>query len=841
MELQQAIKYVMDGDAVLFLGAGFSYGGVNISGSEMKVGKDLSYAVCDDLGIERSDNLTISSSRYIEDENCKKGLEKFIDFLCSELTCIVTTPDQDVICALPWMRIYTTNYDNIVELSSEKQGISRESITITNARYSAARNLEQAVVHINGYIKKLNKDSFYDEFKITDDNYNRDGLLQSTWSNLFEADLRKAKTVIFIGYSLKYDQELVRCIANLNIKEKCIFIDCEKLCGDDEFKIKRYGVLYKFGTTGLAQEIAKVAKDYKPQLKPIELLGFEKREIISYCSDEHYSSKDVIDLLVKGELDIKYITQEGYCIHRKETIEEVLKQLESKQVVILQSKLGNGKSVFLECLANELLKNNYNVYFLKDIDNYIDDLQLIQSVEDQCNVIMIDDYGYYIQFIKALGRDFPDNLKLILTCRTAININLYYNLTEKYNYSEEDLYLCDIDKMTDSDVTELVNVLNKNRLWGKFDTMNPSQKKKKIKKDYDANLSKVFYLLLESEVIEKQIRKVVNVLNDKVELRMFVIVQAINSLCRLKFTYSDICKFVNISDNLLRSYEMNQDVREILDSENHRFILSSAIYVQYLVRQSDMKKEMIEMLNKLYEECSKNDIWVRKYVQQRKFLVSRSNIKLVFSTKRKLTKQDEQEIYNYFDSIKNLPTATDNPFFWLQFGITALNLEEYSLAKIYFDNAYANAEKIDDFDAYQIDTHYARLLLCSEMSSNRNNKNQALENFYKAHKLLWENSNSGTKLSYVLRQTGLYTDYYETYKKMLDEDERKRYLETACKMSDKYLRYFKIKDLFKIPTDVAATYLKYRRMFKSTPYQILLKKCDEVYNRKIPSIELKAK
>ncbi len=32
MDLQQAIKYVMDEEAVLFLGAGFSYGGTNVSG-----------------------------------------------------------------------------------------------------------------------------------------------------------------------------------------------------------------------------------------------------------------------------------------------------------------------------------------------------------------------------------------------------------------------------------------------------------------------------------------------------------------------------------------------------------------------------------------------------------------------------------------------------------------------------------------------------------------------------------------------------------------------------------------------------------------------------------------
>ncbi|RHO83100.1 hypothetical protein DW058_07330 [Clostridiaceae bacterium AF42-6] len=190
--------------------------------------------------------------------------------------------------------------------------------------------------------------------------------------------------------------------------------------------------------------------------------------------------------------------------------------------------------------------------------------------------------------------------------------------------------------MTESDVTELLNVLNKNRLWGKFDTKNPSQKKKMIKDEYGANLSKIFYLLLKSEAIEKQIQKVVGVLNEKIELRKFVIIQAINSLCRLKFTYADLCKFVNISDSLLRSYAMNQDVREILDSENHRFVLSSAIYVQYLVRQSNMKKEMIEMLSKLYEECSKNDLWIKKYIQQRKFLVSRSNLVSCMKSVRKM-------------------------------------------------------------------------------------------------------------------------------------------------------------------------------------------------------------
>ena len=840
MELQKAIKAAMDGEAVLFLGAGFSSGGMNILGENIKVGKDLSYAICDDLGITRSDNLTISASRYIEDEKCKKGLDEFIDFLKKELTCVETTADQNEICSLPWTRIYTTNYDNIEELSSEKMGFAREAITITNARYSSARNLEQAIIHIKGYVKKLNKRTFFDEFKITDDNYNRDGLLQSAWRNLFEADLKKARAIIFIGYSLKYDQELVRFIANLNVKEKCVFIDRPQLTGDDEFKMKRYGTVYKIEANGLAEEIAEIKKCYQPNLKCIQLQGFEKREREDYYSDEHYSAKDVLELLVKGELKITFLNQPGYCVHRNDSIESVYEQLEEKDVVILQSKLGNGKTIFLECLANNLLEN-YNVYFLRNLENYVDDLQLILSNENRCSVIMIDDYGNYVQFVKELGKDFPDHLKLVMTCRTAININLYYDLTEKYGYPEEKIGLCDLDTMSDGDITDLVKVFDMNRLWGKLDTMNPSQKKKKIRKEYGANLSKVFYLLLESKIIEEQLQKVVNVLNEKMALRDFVIVQAINSLCRLQFSYADICRFVNISDSLLQSYAMDEDVREILDNDRQRFVISSAIYTQYLVRQSNMKKEMIEALTRLYEECAENDAWTKKYAQQRKFLVSRSNIKFVFSTQKKLNETEENEIFGYYDSIKNLPTATDNPFFWLQFGITALNLEEYSFTRICFDNAYANAEKMNDFDSYQIDTHYARLLLCSEMSNNHNNKEHALENFYVAHKLLWENSNSGTKLSYVLRQTSLYMEYYQTYQKYMSEEEKNTYLSAAFKMVEKYMSYFKIKDLFKIPMDVATAYRKYRRLFVGTPYQIKLKECDAIYNLKTPQIDLRVR
>mgnify|MGYP001040333594 FL=1 len=513
MILDEAIKFALNGEAILFLGAGFSIGGISKKG-ELKVGAGLSHAICKELGIAESDNLTITSSRYLYDDNCKKSLSEFIVFLQEELECVDTSKEQDIIISLPWKRIYTTNYDNAVEVSSKKQGIERSSITITNARYEQGRNLEQAIIHINGYVNRLNERTFFEEFKITDDNYNRDGLLQSSWKQLFEADLSREKAIVFVGYSLQYDQELVRCIANLNIKNKCLFIDVTGIAEDNEFKIRQYGELYKIGACGLAKEIEVILPTYQPQRKTIELVGFERRDMLSYFCEEKFSSVDVVNLLVKGKLEIKYIGQEGYCIQRKQRIEIISKALEDYKVIILQSKLGNGKSIFLECLASHLVEK-YNVYFVNNIDNYIEDIQIIQSVSGTENILLVDDYGYYIKLIKELGRDFPDNLKLILTCRTAINMNLYYDLVDKYGYNEEDIFIEDMDEMTDKEIKELVKLFNINRLWGEFDTLSTSQKEKKIKRGYNANISQVFYLLMNSEPIRAKIEDVMKVLDQK--------------------------------------------------------------------------------------------------------------------------------------------------------------------------------------------------------------------------------------------------------------------------------------------------------------------------------------
>lgn len=841
MNLEDAIKKALDGKGVLFLGSGFSYGGKNSKGDNLKLGSQLSHAICNQIKIENTDDLTISSERYLQDPLYKKTLVEFIEFLKSEIICHQTSTSQNIISSLPWKRIYTTNYDNSFEVASQKNNIIRSSITITNKRYISGQNLDQAIIHINGSILTVDENNFYDEFKISDSTYNKSGLLDSTWKELFDSDMISAETIFFIGYSLQYDQELVRHMTNLNIKDKCIFIDIETISSDNEFRIGQHGSLYKIGTNGLSSHIEQIQKDYTPKPSTYELQGFTPRIREDYYSETKYTPFDIMKLYISGKFKTKFVNQPGYCFKRKKRINEVEELLRTKDIIVIESKLGNGKSTFLECLANHLL-NFYDIYFVNNLDTMNDDLNYIFKHSNKTIILLIDDYGNYLPLLKSLGNACPENIKLILTSRSVINSNLFYDLYEKYGFNYETIALLNIDLLTNSEITEIVNNLNINRLWGKYDTLSIGQKKKIIRKEYRAEISNLFYLFMNSKPIKESIEQVLIDIKNSTGLFDLVLAQTINNICNLKFSYNDLLEFTGISDTLLRSHLGSKPrAKEVFDEREHKFILNSSIYSKYLVKEADMHSHVLDMLKKIFEKCSVNDELRGKYLQQRRIMVSRSNILLLVQGSNNNILTEERAILLYFDSIKHFPTATNNPFFWLQYGITAINLNEFDLAFNNFENAYANANMLNDFDTFQIDTHKARLLLCAEMKKNSNNRYSAMNTFRDAHNLLYNNKNRGERLRYVLRQVDEYNKYYTYYKTIFQETDRKEFLALAFDMLEKYKQYFTIVNSEKIPPEIEKSYINFYNLFKNTPYVIEFIEINRLFNQKVSHKRFKIK
>ena len=57
MQLEEVYKHIMDGEAVLFIGAGFSREAVNVKDQKMKDAVQLSEDLCNEMGIDLSKNL----------------------------------------------------------------------------------------------------------------------------------------------------------------------------------------------------------------------------------------------------------------------------------------------------------------------------------------------------------------------------------------------------------------------------------------------------------------------------------------------------------------------------------------------------------------------------------------------------------------------------------------------------------------------------------------------------------------------------------------------------------------------------------------------------------------
>ena len=189
MEYANALSYINLGNCVLFVGSGFSIGAKNISGTSMTTGLGLAkllYDACD----ESSDggDLQDASNMFIQ----KFGTVALVHYLKELFTVKDPTDityDQKFITSLPWKRVYTTNYDNIIELGYEFSGRKIYPKVLSDS-INGITDKTKLCVHLNGYIGSLNDISLDNEFKLTDQSYTSEDFVESDWIALFDSDLK---------------------------------------------------------------------------------------------------------------------------------------------------------------------------------------------------------------------------------------------------------------------------------------------------------------------------------------------------------------------------------------------------------------------------------------------------------------------------------------------------------------------------------------------------------------------------------------------------------------------------------------------------------------------------
>ena len=263
MEIKEAIHAALEGKAILFAGSGFSFGATNYKGEKFKTGTGLRDRLAKECGIDKTDNsLSAVSDYYLSTDG--HSPDSLIDLLLDMYKLGSITETHKKIMSIRWKRVYTTNYDMVVETGSEFNG--RILRTVTLADPFEPQNKENVCVHINGSISQLNKDSLQNSFKLTDRSYDAESLVGKPWFDFMERDFISAKAIIIVGFSMQSDVDIKRILARPQIADKVVFISGKNPDPISKNILEKYAPVETIGIDGLADAIEAEKKVYIPSV-----------------------------------------------------------------------------------------------------------------------------------------------------------------------------------------------------------------------------------------------------------------------------------------------------------------------------------------------------------------------------------------------------------------------------------------------------------------------------------------------------------------------------------------------------------------------------------------------
>lgn len=779
MDINEAINYIFDGEAILFIGAGYSLGAVNQNSEGYVTANGLKERLGEKLEIKDTSkySLPVISNRFIR----KLSEEALIKFLKEEFAVKKYTPSQEIIAIQNWKRIYSANYDNIIEKITENAGISKKSVTpMDDADSNASSN--NLIVHLNGYINQMTTGSLMNYTKLTNQSYASDTLKDSKWSNLFSLDLTNAKAVFFVGFSLNYDLDISRMItANKEFKNKTFFINGkieDEIIRDD---LEYFGNVTDIGTNEFANLIEKAWKEYIP--KDLNLRNFLSfNEVKSRTNLVHIKDSDIMNLFFKGNFK-ESILQDFCNIESKYTVirenqQTIIDGVNNNEVdlIMIHSSFGNGKTIFIESLKYKLVSMGKSVFIYNGNKSYLAaDINKINELEDKDIVLIIEDYYTIKAELKLFIALNKSKVTVIVSGRSAIHFNTKDALFRNTGFHADRALTFSLENISQYEVDQLFKILDDNGLWGDKSYYNSGRKKQMLQRNAQRGFSNVMFEILKSNGMFERLGSIfdnIEFSSNKEIVISLIIVNVIRSDIQLR----DILVLLdrlNLTDR--EANELN--FKEFVDIDNNKIKIKSSIASREILKSHVKSDELLKMLQLLFSKANKLNI-NGKYDYFCRELVSFSNFKILFNGRDK----DILNRYSleYYESIKNTSFAKRNNFFWLQYAIQKLDQPDYVAAGVYFKNAYSYAEnRRSPFDTYQIDTHYARYQLEKSIYSQDVSLEQSIENFKEAHTLLCR-SNQELNKHYSIRHSEKYKRFFDLYKDSMSESQR-LYLLFCCK------------------------------------------------------------
>jgi hypothetical protein len=765
MLLSEACKSAALGNAVLFVGAGFSVGSRNLRNDFLKTGGAIADHFASLAGLPSSVGLEELADEVLR----KRGVDFLVDELQQEFTVRDLAPFHKEVAAVPWKRIYTTNYDDVIERSFAECGLPLHSVTLSDNVLNFPKD-KPLCVHLNGSIRKINRENVTSEIKLTDTSYVSSSIAASPWATLFRQDLAVSQSVFYLGYSL-WDLDIKRILfEGSNIAPKSFFALGSNVSTNLSRKVERFGT-----NTGLTSEqvLAEIATTHVSEAERETPVFYSVTPYIPTVGLTQATDRDVYDLLAIGKIESEFVWQtilgqSNYCSPRAVADLVVAQIKERDSIFALHSHLGNGKTLTLEIIRALGYRQGLEVFSVsKRSPEVLSELEFLLSRTGNL-VLTVDNYPDWMDALTFIGLRKRKGLSLILTARSGTHTALAPRLASVLQTQE--MREISLDRLSGEDVEGIVSYLDMFGLWAERSTWSHTQKCSYVASRLHSSWQSILLDLFASPDIGSRLKRVVakidkNTAYGEVIVRILILTVSGYSLTTLNL--ADIC-----GPQVFESgFRRDEVINELVDFSRSEVRFRSSIAAEFILQKLVHPKATVTSISAIIAELDKTAGASREYFEMLKALLRFSNMQILFP------KGDAaKHAMSVYEKVKLLSHSAENTHFWLQYSIACLAAGEFERSGTYIDAAYAFAKRLDHYDTYQIDNHQARLLLQRSIAFSRSA--EGMKDFNEARRLILAQI-SRERLHYTYSVATLIAEFYDAYKLRINRSEELRIRKTA--------------------------------------------------------------
>jgi hypothetical protein len=784
MDLDTAIKHSLDGNALLFLGAGFSSdkATLNARKAPLLTGQRLSTHLLEFSGLR---GVTPEHAPPLEKaaEYCRRKFQVNAEPLVAELRALFTISAcaewQRKLLGCNWSRIYTTNYDDLAEFarSQAESTSSRPKLKPVLPWTDPSEQSDRAnlCVHLNGYIHAVTSSNLDTTFKLSSASYADSSVTAGKWGRMLRSDVVAARAVFFVGYSL-YDLDLRRLLNEVpELTNKTFFVigkPSDPAAAVLRAEIEWYGQDTGKTAEDLANLLSARARHYLPPTIERRIFSFPAITMPEALVD-HVSDTSLSDLLVWGQIDrtllwsAVVLPEIGYCVRRTHLQRAFDDIINAAGDIIVHADLGNGKTVFVEMLALLLAQTGISVHRFESAKSYEEDIKRLCLFDDR-RVVLIENFLDYKSEVSSLLAQRRQNILIIATTRTP---EYQVRDSEWFFTSGNTAIEYDLNILDAKEIEVLDNLLERPGLWREQAYLGSHARQQNVREIYSSQFQIVVLELLRSKEMEQRLKAYLDFESIDNSTHQLIAAAFISNVLGFRFSLYDLAELCDIRISSNRNVTSSAVFGRVFDRDTNQIKARSAIIAKHCLTRLLDASVVASTLESFIRVC--NDLQGTNSLYK-ELLLQLSQFRNI--TKLLPANFEKESLYRYFEVLRSLGRGGD-PLFWLQYAIARMFTRDLEHADQYFQTAYSLAGARSGYNAFQIDNHYARYLV--EAAIETYDPKFAANAFLKAREIIERQMAERSNRHYPYRVASKLYDFYLVYNRQMADAERQTFFAAA--------------------------------------------------------------